>query len=237
MGTRIYLPTLGLFTSMDPVPGGNANAYVYALDPINFSDLSGDCILQCTADISYFQPAAGTGAVQSAGGTPAVPSVSTNRIATVYAAVIVTQSVPSVTRVRTATVVSPGGALASPTVSAGWFAQRAAEARPHATASAESFNYSDAASTAVDWYFGGMLAGGIIGCMFGGAAGALAGAAAAGIGAIPGAAVGCVEGGEAGSMYGGALGAAVGFELGGNGNSHADAFEWGADQTEPWPWE
>jgi len=26
---------------MDPVPGGNANAYVYALDPINFSDLSG----------------------------------------------------------------------------------------------------------------------------------------------------------------------------------------------------
>jgi hypothetical protein len=26
---------------MDPVPGGNANAYVYSVDPINMSDLSG----------------------------------------------------------------------------------------------------------------------------------------------------------------------------------------------------
>ena len=41
LGARVYLPTIGRFTSMDPIDGGNANAYVYALDPINFSDLSG----------------------------------------------------------------------------------------------------------------------------------------------------------------------------------------------------
>ena len=41
MGARVYLPTLGRFTSRDSVPGGTANNYVYALDPINDSDYSG----------------------------------------------------------------------------------------------------------------------------------------------------------------------------------------------------
>ncbi|MFI6934873.1 DNRLRE domain-containing protein [Streptomyces sp. NPDC050287] len=42
MGVRLYDPTLGRFLSVDPVPGGSANAYDYsAADPVNKEDLNG----------------------------------------------------------------------------------------------------------------------------------------------------------------------------------------------------
>jgi RHS repeat-associated protein len=42
MGGRVYLPTLGRFTSVDPVPGGTDNNYAYPLDPVNAFDLTGE---------------------------------------------------------------------------------------------------------------------------------------------------------------------------------------------------
>jgi hypothetical protein len=36
----VHLSTLGRFTSIDPISGGNANPYVYPGDPVNLSDIT-----------------------------------------------------------------------------------------------------------------------------------------------------------------------------------------------------
>jgi RHS repeat-associated protein len=44
MGARLYLPSIGRFLRVDPVPGGSANNYDYLnSDPINGLDLNGQC--------------------------------------------------------------------------------------------------------------------------------------------------------------------------------------------------
>jgi RHS repeat-associated protein len=41
MGRRVYNPATGLFSSIDPIPGGNVNRYAFPTDPVNMSDLDG----------------------------------------------------------------------------------------------------------------------------------------------------------------------------------------------------
>ncbi|MCO1339940.1 hypothetical protein BJH93_13745 [Kocuria polaris] len=42
MGARLYNPATGLFTTRDPVAGGNTTTYAYPQDPINKEDVSGE---------------------------------------------------------------------------------------------------------------------------------------------------------------------------------------------------
>jgi RHS repeat-associated protein len=45
MGARLYNPTTGQFTSLDPIYGGNTAPYAYPQDPVNGYDLTGQADL------------------------------------------------------------------------------------------------------------------------------------------------------------------------------------------------
>jgi uncharacterized protein RhaS with RHS repeats len=48
MGARVYIPKVGRFIQVDPVDGGAANAYDYALqDPLDNLDLDGRGVVYC----------------------------------------------------------------------------------------------------------------------------------------------------------------------------------------------
>jgi RHS repeat-associated protein len=44
MGARIYLPSIGRFTQVDPIEGGVENNYIYPADPVNEYDLTGEAV-------------------------------------------------------------------------------------------------------------------------------------------------------------------------------------------------
>ena len=44
MGARLYNPSTGLFSSTDPIYGGNVTTYGYPNDPVNSSDMSGESL-------------------------------------------------------------------------------------------------------------------------------------------------------------------------------------------------
>lgn len=49
MGARLYNQTTGLFTSTDPIYGGNTTSYGYPTDPINQTDLDGNWLVLALA--------------------------------------------------------------------------------------------------------------------------------------------------------------------------------------------
>ncbi|MFM7030168.1 MAG: RHS repeat-associated core domain-containing protein, partial [Micrococcales bacterium] len=52
MGARVYNSLMGRFTSRDPVPGGNENAYSYPNDPINSNDWTGSWGVEDYVDLA-----------------------------------------------------------------------------------------------------------------------------------------------------------------------------------------
>ena len=226
MGARLYLPTAGRFLQVDPVEGGTLNAYVYAHDPVNLEDYSGQFISSLLLFSSAVKKVASvvvkavTTVAKKSGGATAPASQSgraapqAKPVAAPKSATVNGYSITDIARApRDAWMAGPNGANVRP-------------GRP---------TLLDAANSANGWANGGALAGGLVGCVAGAIPGTFAGAAVGGVGAVPGAGAGCVMGGAGGARIGTAAGAALGWLLGIEGHPWGGAFD-GMPDTLITPW-
>lgn len=202
MGARVYLPTIGRFAQVDPIPGGNANDYVYAVDPVNSNDFSGK-FLQGGAGAGFLQPAAGAGRVQPAAPAPYYqPAASTRAYQNAWGAnlPIVRTPTPAAAPTRNNSTRMPAA-----TVEVLPFIANIKQGSPYAPSgnvARENFNYAQAGGSALAWSGGVATVGFYTGAYFGGPAG-----------------------GGLGFIVGGLVGGVVGFFIGGYSIKGHDVFD------------
>jgi|GEM_PF-3373023 len=212
MGARTYFSVLGRFTSGDPVPGGAANAYAYALDPINSNDYSGMCVyvIQCTATVYQLQPAAMYTAVQNTAPIAAIQNAGSRNIQAKAPQSIVPRRVSAPIMAQVAPIDMSKIPVAQTARAGG---PGSVPVDPH------NFSIYSATNSAVDYYGAGQFVGVVIGC---------------GVGTLMmlyAAPVGCTVGAPVGSAIVAPMFAGVGFLLGGYGLSGGDFFEGMPDAT------